>query len=198
MFSRHDSGIHVFHLTQDSNFQKYQTIPLTWSSQSAVLFSECFVSALSFFSRSFQTRGLSIFCCWAFPASAQALTSLRLEKPQSYDWTDCNSADSQSHYWGKTGEELLSSLPWGTVLNHHWSRTEQLLCLTFNKNHEISVFRWLLPPTGGLCSHSAAAASQQVFFKTSPGWTPSTDCSVVYRMQFYCWKDELVCVSNVE
>lgn len=95
----------------------------------------------------FLLSSLPSFCAFAYHHYA-------FEKLQSCDWTVLTQNLEERKKW-------LSSLPWGTVLNNHWSRFEQSFC-TIKKSWNQCFLKKI---SGNCFLPPVDAASQQVFFE---------------------------------
>lgn len=108
----------------------------------------------------FLLSSLPSFCAFAYHHYA-------FEKLQSCDWTVLTQNLEKRKKW-------LSSLPWGTVLNNHWSRFEQSFCTikkSWNQCFLKKKFWELLPPTGGCCFTASVLWNGS----SPPGGTPFSD-----------------------
>lgn len=168
------------------HFPDCQTVPS--SSQSAAIFifrevTDSFTHSLAY---SFQTCGLSI--CWALPASAHSLT---ITTPWETAVLRLNLLTQNLLFETKerSGSRIL---PCGTVLNNHWSGTEQLFSVTLKIMKSVfsgaasSHWRTLLTPSCFTASvlWNFSQVNAILWLRSSVVWC--TVCSfIVKRMTLY-------------
>lgn len=168
------------------HFPNCQTVPSSSQSAAILIFREVTDSLTHWLTYPFQTCGLSI--CWALPASAH---SFAITTPWETAVLRLNLLTQNLLFETKerSGSPLL---PCGTVLNNHWSGTEQLLSVTLKIMKSVfsgaasSHWRTLLIPG---CFTASVLWN---FFSQVNAILWLRSCSVVYCMQFYRQADDFV------